>query len=195
MPVITTGRRKHNNTEGTEMQKKKRKWQHTANPQGTFPFFFFFSRVKVSQHTIHGRNNVTRAKNGGKNSCKVFLPEKVQSSMQSLRADTKYMFLAIIAVYWSFFFFPQKETRTSFQQFLLEEVHRKKNLHNLTPRVLTQQAAYISHSANAINAKRSVAAKQSNAVCCRGRPSLGFSGKQLLRINIWLRSSTINSSP
>lgn len=194
MPVITTRRRKHNNTEGTEMQKKKKKWQHTANPQGTFPFFFF-SRVKVSQHTIHGRNNVTRAKNGGKNSCKVFLPEKVQSSMQSLRADTKYMFLAIIAVYWSFFFFPQKETRTSFQQFLLEEVHRKKNLHNLTPRVLTQQAAYISHSANAINAKRSVAAKQSNAVCCRGRPSLGFSGKQLLRINIWLRSSTINSSP
>lgn len=98
MPVITTRRRKHNNTEGTEMQKKKKKVT-THSKSTRYISFFFFSRVKVSQHTIHGRNNVTRAKNGGKNSCKVFLPEKVQSSMQSLRADTKYMFLAIIAVY------------------------------------------------------------------------------------------------
>lgn len=100
MPVITTGRRKHNNTEGTEMQKKKKKKVTTHSKSTRYiSLFFFFSRVKVSQHTIHGRNNVTRAKNGGKNSCKVFLKEKVQSSMQSLRADTKYMFLAIITVY------------------------------------------------------------------------------------------------
>lgn len=176
------------------MQKKKKKvTTHSKSTRYISPLFFFtrkgFTTHNTWQKQCHSREE--------------WWKKQLQSFPQRKSAEQHAIFKSRHKVhvpgYYSslliFFFFPQKETRTSFQQFLLEEVHRKKNLHNLTPRVLTQQAAYISHSANAINAKRSVAAKQSNAVCCRGRPSLGFSGKQLLRINIWLRSSTINSSP
>lgn len=126
MPVTTTRAHAHNNTEGTQMQ-------HTARTR----------QVNFSISVSLLAHNTSRSLAQRMDSCKeTSLPSEMQGTMQSLRADTKYMFPGCYTILLIFHFFSQQEEKTTnTQQVLpvqkLSEVHHKKVRHNIA-----QQAPY-----------------------------------------------------